>query len=166
MSELNQHKISRLQGIINLIPTTFVQESAGTASCHGTVFYRNFIQIELIGNYRTFLFTTGACHSILLNGLQIIGQFQSLISTYSIRSRFRIDFSTESTCVYTVDVEHIFHLILTELLEFAGTDIIQINKRNLLFFGYLLCPQSESLVDTCDDGAVFIFPSIAGSKRE
>ena len=68
--------------------------------------------------------------------------------------------------MYTVDVEHIFHLILAELFKFAGTDIIQVNKRNMLFFGYLLCPQSKSLVDTCDDGAVFVFPSIAGSKRK
>ena len=94
MSELNQNEVSRLQSIIYLIPTTFVQESAGTASCHGTVFYRYFVQIELVGDYasptphtifvfilisdrtvsdgkqyRTSIFTAGTCYSIFLNGL-------------------------------------------------------------------------------------------------
>ena len=65
-----------------------------------------------------------------------------------------------------VDIEHIFHLVLAEYLKLAGADIIQINERNILFFRYLLCPQTECFVNTGNDGAVFAFPGIAGSQGE
>ena len=177
--------------MIYFIPATFVKECTGAASCHSTILNRYLIQIKLIcyhaapsphtvfivififnrtvadgKQYRASFFAARTGSLILFNRFQILCQFQPFAGAYSVSGRFGIHFGTESAGMNAVDIEHIFHFILAEFLKLAGADIIQINERNILFFRYLLCPQTECFVDTGNDGAVLVCPCIAGSQGE
>ena len=90
--------------------------------------------------YRIPLFTGSPRNRIFFYRFQITRQFQPLIITDSFGCRFCIDTRAKSTCVNTVQIEHILYFFFAEFLKFACRDIIQINKRNSRFFSYLLRP--------------------------
>ena len=165
MTELYQHKVTRTQRLVHFVPTTFVQIRAGTAACLGMVLDRNAVRVKqfmddtsppphavgvVIGilhrtvahreKHRTTLATGSTGNGILLHRLQITCQLQPLAGPDSLSSRLGIDTCSKLTGMDTVDVEHILDLLFTELLKLTGADFIQVNERDTLFPGNLLCP--------------------------
>ncbi len=190
MPKLHNHKISRLQGIVDLCPSPLVKECARTAACHGMILYHKLLRVKKISYHgapapHAILIGIGILDSAVsyrkqhrnafLAGLTCLcvnclrkkhlSKRQILIIADPLYYRLNISPCSKLAGMDAVKIEHRLYLLLAKFLKLCGCYLIEVDKRHLHLLSHLFCPASVGLIAAGDNGAVGIIPGVAGCKR-
>ena len=167
VAELDEHIVARLQRVVHLVPTAFVEIGACGASRLGTVHARDFLLVEHGAGLRT-----PAPHAVLVlvlvlyggvagdehHGLAVLtlhthrgqghvlhhglqrSQLRVGACGQSLGGRAGIEFSSELACVDVVFVEVIALLPLAELVELASRYFVEVYVGYTLLLAHLFEP--------------------------